>query len=105
MCRGEWGESVLTETILDYCSEELETRGGREPGLNPYHTLVLYSDFWDWVKVARRCITLLEIIRERCCKIIFDHPAKHQLTNMAATSSDIISCIGCISIADVLAST
>ena len=40
LCRGEWGESVLTETILDYCSEELETRGGREPGLNAFQTLV-----------------------------------------------------------------
>jgi hypothetical protein len=32
MDRGEWGESVLTATILDYCADELEARGGREPG-------------------------------------------------------------------------
>jgi hypothetical protein len=30
--RGAWGDELVTAVTLDFCSEELEVRGGREPG-------------------------------------------------------------------------
>jgi hypothetical protein len=35
LCREEWGETLTTATLLEYCSDELEAGGGREPGIDP----------------------------------------------------------------------
>jgi hypothetical protein len=30
--REEWGDTLTTQILLEYCTEELEAMGGREPG-------------------------------------------------------------------------